>query len=137
MKCPRCRSRELQVEVAFVGEVSCSFKDSVEFDIIEPVALDSEWSDDSKCRCVACGWVGLVTEAQSSPKLCKPVKTESFLSDPDKVETIARRLDRLPPSWGQAVQHLLDEVHRLDQMLQMAVRANGSGTRSTGETEVM
>ena len=67
MHCPACNNVNLRIDVNFSGRVACKFADDDEFELIDRVALDSQWSDESLCECLSCNWVGTVRNAKSAP----------------------------------------------------------------------
>lgn len=67
MKCPRCGSSMLRIEVVFTGFVSCAFTGEQEFELIDTLDLDSNWDDTSPCECLGCDWKGVTGEALPRP----------------------------------------------------------------------
>ena len=142
MKCPNCGSTELRVEVRFAGQVACKFVEGDNFELIENVALDSNWDDHSCCECMDCLWVGTVQTArdgrtgklkQSSSREKKP----AFLNPISNAEL--RELKRLletqscPPLWREYIERLISEVERLNAFLEMISRL----TNSKSETGIV
>ncbi len=62
MRCPSCQGQTFRIEVNFRGFVSVLFRTPDEFELTQPVALQSSWEDDSPCICENCGWTGQVKD---------------------------------------------------------------------------
>ena len=135
MKCPNCGSTELRVEVRFAGQVACKFVEGDNFELIENVALDSNWDDHSCCECMDCLWVGTVQIARDS-RTGKLKEISSFEKKPaflnpmsnEELGELKRLLEtqRCPPLWREQIKRLISEVERLNAFLKMISRLTNS-----------
>ena len=135
MKCPNCGSTELRVEVRFAGQVACKFVEGDNFELIENVALDSNWDDHSCCECMDCLWVGTVQIArdgrtgqlkensslEKNPAFLNPISNEELGELKRLLET--RSCPRL---WRDYIERLISEVDRLNAFLEMISRLTDS-----------
>lgn len=138
MKCPHCGSQSLKIEVCFSGYVSCSFSSDHEFEVIDPVALNSEWGDDSHCRCNRCDWEGPVRDAQGdgaaqaprSPRAAQSGGAMQMVTDIE-LEEIKHQLKvrYCNPIWRAHLENLVGEVERLRSILDLVERANAYEAR--------
>lgn len=69
MKCPDCGNRKLSVAISFTGSVACRFSDDEQIEVVEAVALDSQWDDESECECMGCGWSGQLRDLPGAASL--------------------------------------------------------------------
>ena len=128
MKCPKCGSAELRVEVRFVGQVACQFVEGDNFELIENVALDSNWDDHSCCECMDCLWVGTVQIARNGRagqwKENSPLEKKPALLNPRSTQELGE-LKRLletqscPSLWRESIERLISEVERLNAFSEM------------------
>ena len=148
MNCPKCASRFLRVEMAFTGQVSCAFSNGGEFEVIDRVALDSEWDDRSPCECLLCAWRGPLGEARRkkrSPPQSKPARKGNPLSAMMSAEEIQAVRDQLKighchPIWRAHLERLLEEVERLNALLDTITRVNAhenDGRRRRSENDTL
>ena len=128
MQCPNCGSTELKVEVRFAGQVACKFVEGDKFELIENVALDSNWDDHSCCECMDCLWVGTVQIARDrrTEELkvnSSSVKKPAFLNpiSNEELGELKRLLvtQSCPPLWREHIERLISEVDRLNAFLEM------------------
>jgi hypothetical protein len=68
MRCPSCHGQTFTIEVVFRGFVTAVFRNSDEFEVTEPVSMQSSWTDDSPCICETCHWEGRVADAVGESK---------------------------------------------------------------------
>ncbi len=64
MQCPVCSFKVLKVSVRFEAHVTCAFEGDENFQLVESVAVDSRWTNESACECVSCSWAGYVFQAK-------------------------------------------------------------------------
>ena len=139
MKCPRCESASLRVEIRFNGSVSCFFFSDDEFEVTDTVAMSSEWDEKSRCECTECAWAGHVAQALSRPGWSASTHSQSngelTASDRSSVGTKSRvrnlkdveeRLQSHPcdPQVRECLEFLSAEIQRLQSMLELVKRAN-------------
>ena len=63
MRCPNCDGHTLMIEVVFRGNVTALFHTPQQFELTQPVSIESSWTDDSPCICENCRWAGRVADA--------------------------------------------------------------------------
>jgi hypothetical protein len=141
MKCPSCGSRQLNVAVAFTGNVSCAFRGRDEFEIVDEVALDSHWDDRSPCSCVRCSWSGEVSEARGRLKTSKPapVAVRKAGISPRDLEALKERVrsGECPPRWVIQINRLIAEVERLAELAEMLASVSpDKHAPSSGDTQI-
>jgi len=145
MRCPKCRSRMLNVAVCFTGEVSCRFSGDGEFQLLDQVALDSEFAEDADCSCMTCGWTGTVAEARpgaptGGARHEQDTKNRAVASEPLTEENLARFsacLDDLSPKAAGMVKQLIAEVRRLNALLEMVMRFSASRRSSADDDDTV
>lgn len=161
MQCPQCGSRSLRVEVAFSGLVTCRFLENDEFELIEPVALDSSWNDRSRCLCVRCPWRGVVADARHSRDVVPPEQSvagpvETNAAEPlatgagqsiaveSRIRTLADVKEHLKlrcedPVSRECVEYLVSEVERLGALLENVQRVaeKEKSSQDYGDTSVL
>jgi len=137
MKCPKCGSTQLKVEVSFAGQVACKFDESGNFELLDDVALDSSWDDASRCECIACHWSGEVQYAKSGEistldqgerlgglrSYSRPITSEE-LSDLKQLLSS----QRCPPLWRDKIEKLISEIERLNAFLETIMRVTNQAT---------
>lgn len=65
MRCPNCDGQILKIKVLFQGFVTAYFQDAYQYELTQPVSMDSSWEDDSPCTCESCHWQGRVADAMA------------------------------------------------------------------------
>ncbi len=141
--CPECSSSELKIDVSFTGQVACRFGTDGEFELIDRVALDSQWHDESMCECLSCNWNGTVgnTRPQSAPEQCVGVAIAE--SDDSVGALTAGEMQELmslmeaeacSPALRKQVERLAGEVERLGSLLDTMMRITGNSAASDGDT---
>jgi len=131
MKCPECHSSLLRVGVAFTGSIACQFSRERSFRVLEKVALDTEFDDDSDCRCLACNWQGLVRDlptATDQAQKPRPKRPVSFgpLMNAAELYRLEQQLPSFEPEARRAAERLIEEVRRLQSLLDAVTRASES-----------
>jgi hypothetical protein len=63
MRCPNCDGQVLKIEILFQGFVTAFFHNAENYQLTEPVTMNSSWEDESPCICETCHWEGRVAEA--------------------------------------------------------------------------
>jgi len=58
MVCPECKADDFEVEIKVFARLH---EDGTEID-----GGDHEWSDESQCYCIECGWMGAVSAAKAA-----------------------------------------------------------------------
>lgn len=152
MQCPQCGSSSLRIEVRFAGFVSCCFSDDEQFEVTDTVSMSSEWDDASCCDCAACTWLGTVDDARRSRTSAARVgacvgaaggraEAVGTLSGIDQLQDVKAMLKvrKCAPDWRECIDFLLDEVERLEKMLELVQRANAKSKNgnSSSETNLM
>ena len=132
MKCPKCGSNELRIAVKFSGNIACSFRSEESFDFVEPVKIESDWDDSSRCHCIHCHWKGIVGDTKPRPSRHVCLHATS----PEKIASIKQKLAKCPEPWKKYLGYVLGEVDRLDQIVEMLTRTssqldNGDGSDDT------
>lgn len=145
VKCPKCGSPELKIEFQFAGQVACKFVDEDNFELIDNVAIDSKWDDDSPCECLSCQWNGTVHDAKMYRVDSKSDKTSrkarrSF-SRPMTVEELTTlktllKTNHCPGPWRQRIEQLIAEVERLNSFVETLSRISEQDD-SNGDTVVV
>jgi hypothetical protein len=141
MKCPRCESRKLWIHVRFSGYVLCesSFDDAVE--ISQSSSMNSDWDEESPCRCHACHWTGSVGDVRELVPGGTLVRTRQSVTT---VAEVKRRLKAqpCPVVWSDCIRYLLarlqaseERIHQQAQVIkQQSLRKNDG---DTDETKIM
>jgi len=128
VKCPNCGSKELTVEISFAGQVACKFMEGDNFELIENVALESNWDDHSSCECMNCLWVGTVEIARDGQtekleEIPSLEKKPAFLNpiSKEEIQELKRLLNsqRCPSLWCEYIDRLISEVERLNKFIEM------------------
>ena len=142
MQCPQCHSPLLKVHVSFAGDVACQFSGSQhlhEFQILEKVALQSEFDDDAACRCMSCSWDGRVADTVRFPVGRRPrqPRAKSIYCtplSPEELSAISEETQAFEAAPKQIVERLVGEVHRLNSLLETVIRLSGASNGSDGDT---
>ena len=138
MKCPRCQSPLLKIDVSFTGNVACKFSEGQKFQLLEKVALRSEFAEDAGCRCLKCHWQGRVADARAnSPRTQHKVHQAS--QDPltaEELRKIEDSAESLSPRSRAIVQRLIDEVERLNSLLDAVTRVSTRRRGSDDDTVI-
>ena len=123
MKCPKCGSTKLKVEVSFAGEVVGKFDESGNFELMDDLDLDSIWNDASRCECIKCHWVGKVQNARSGRtdvldqgERLGGLKAYRDPISAEELRELEQLLDsqRCPPLWRDNFEKLIAEIKRLN-----------------------
>lgn len=137
MKCPNCQSPLLEINVSFTGNVACRFSEGQKFQLLEKVALKSEFAENAGCRCLVCNWEGRVadarTAADSTSRRSSGPAREPLT--PREFEHIRQESDSLSPRSRAIVRRLISEVERLNSLLDTVTRLSG-GRQSDDDTVV-
>lgn len=145
MKCPKCGSTKLQVEVSFAGQVACNFDESDNFELIDDLALDSSWNDASRCECIECHWVVKLQNARlgsidalNQSERGGGLQTYRGPVSAEQLRELEQLLDsqRCPPLWREKIEKLIAEINRLNAFLETITRitdhaASGRDSSST------
>jgi hypothetical protein len=111
MKCPRCGNRELWIFVRFSGYVLCSSDFTDEVQISQSASMNSDWDDESPCRCETCHWTGTVERVRENHSLSSATAVRAR----NKVSSLAEVKRRLadqpcPVIWSDCIRYLLARV---------------------------
>lgn len=148
MQCPQCGGSSLRIEVRFAGFVSCSFSDDEQFEVTDTVSMSSEWEDASCCECAECTWLGTVDDARQSHTSAarvdvrvgsaggraEAVGTLSGIEQLQDVEELLK-VRKCAPDWRECIDFLLDEVERLEKMLEIVQRANAKSKNGNSDND--
>ena len=141
MRCPHCRSPLLTVHVSFSGDVACQFSGEQSFQILEKVALESEFDEEANCRCMACGWDGQVAETQTASAQLRSARSPgqsisySYLSL-EALEQIKIEIESFETRPKQISQRLVKEINRLASLLDTVTRLCGSADGASTDTSI-
>ena len=155
MKCPRCESRYLAIDIVFAGKVSCKFleKDDLEeFELLDTLSMNSQWDDHSECSCLSCEWQGKVQDARSQSGSGTPSTHDGlpFVAAPSCTTVEAAtslqlqqlrdeiRTKGCDSHWRTHIENLIAEVERLDALLEAMMRVSEKDKRdNSGQDTVV
>ncbi|MFQ5731413.1 MAG: hypothetical protein ACE5KM_05595 [Planctomycetaceae bacterium] len=141
MQCPECQGALLKVNVTFAGEVACQFSEPQHFHILETVALQSEFDDEAGCRCMSCSWVGRVGETGRVPvghRIRQSPATSMACAplSPEELDAISEEIQSFGPVTKQIAERLVEEVLRLNSLLETVARLPRGSNGPDGDTWV-
>lgn len=124
MKCPRCHGRDLWIYIHFSGYVLCESDFTDEIAIRETTSMNSDFDEESPCRCDACGWTGSVVDAnEREPVVVASRSTSRYPTRSAPVEStveVKRRLAEqpCPVVWGECIRYLMKRMEAQEKLLQ-------------------
>lgn len=133
---------KLKLGMVFAGEVACTFRDGAVVEVLDTVALDSYWDEESSCECIGCGWKGRVGELTAAGKDPGGARCADRLPEVNLAEIEREVLSgACPAPIRHDVRTLIQTIRQLQkqvQILETISRAQARGRLvKSGETAVL